>query len=90
MSSGHIHSRIISSHSSQSDSGISDSGLWLGEDANNLIHYFAAVSCSYTDPNSIGKEIGVDPEIILATSHGRRTIDVLKIYEPKLANWDCT
>ncbi|KAL1599654.1 DL-glycerol-3-phosphatase [Paraconiothyrium brasiliense] len=38
----------------------------------------------------IGKEIGVDPEVILATSHGRRSIDVLKIYEPKLANWDCT
>ncbi|KAF1964908.1 HAD-like protein [Bimuria novae-zelandiae CBS 107.79] len=36
----------------------------------------------------IGKEIGVDPEVILATSHGRRSIDVLKIYEPKLANWD--
>lgn len=38
----------------------------------------------------IGSEIGVDPEVILATSHGRRSIDVLKIYEPKLANWECT
>jgi glycerol 3-phosphatase-1 len=37
----------------------------------------------------IGREIGVDPEVILATSHGRRSIDVLKIYEPKLANWEC-
>jgi glycerol 3-phosphatase-1 len=37
----------------------------------------------------IGKEIGVDPEVILATSHGRRSIDVLQIYEPKLANWEC-
>ncbi|KAF2266873.1 2-deoxyglucose-6-phosphate phosphatase 2 [Lojkania enalia] len=36
----------------------------------------------------IGREIGVDPEVILATSHGRRSIDVLQIYEPKLANWD--
>lgn len=26
--------------------------------------------------------------MILATSHGRRSIDVLQIYEPKLANWD--
>jgi glycerol 3-phosphatase-1 len=26
--------------------------------------------------------------VILATSHGRRSIDVLQIYEPKLANWD--
>ncbi|KAF1943189.1 HAD-like protein [Clathrospora elynae] len=36
----------------------------------------------------IGREIGVDPGLILATSHGRRSIDVLQIYEPKLANWD--
>ncbi|KAF1840819.1 HAD-like protein [Cucurbitaria berberidis CBS 394.84] len=36
----------------------------------------------------IGKEIGVNPEVILATSHGRRSIDVLQIYEPRLANWD--
>jgi hypothetical protein len=71
-------------------SDISDLGLWPGEDANNFIHYHWVVFRSYTDSNSIGKEIGVDPEIILATSHGRRTIDVLKIYEPKLANWDCT
>jgi hypothetical protein len=40
-------------------------------------------------PLRIGKEIGVAPEVILATSHGRRSIDVLKIYEPKLANWEC-
>ncbi|EUC32935.1 hypothetical protein COCCADRAFT_5464 [Bipolaris zeicola 26-R-13] len=38
--------------------------------------------------HKIGKEIGVAPEVILATSHGRRSIDVLKIYEPKLANWE--
>jgi glycerol 3-phosphatase-1 len=37
----------------------------------------------------IGREIGVDPDVILATSHGRRAIDVLQIYEPKLANWEC-
>ncbi|KAF2638070.1 HAD-like protein [Massarina eburnea CBS 473.64] len=36
----------------------------------------------------IGREIGVDPEVILATSHGRRSIDVLEMYEPKLANWE--
>ena len=36
----------------------------------------------------IGKDIGVDPEVILATSHGRRSIDVLKIHQPELANWD--
>ncbi|OCL07040.1 HAD-like protein [Glonium stellatum] len=36
----------------------------------------------------IGNELGVDPKVILATSHGRRSIDVLQIYEPKLANWE--
>ncbi|EOA81997.1 uncharacterized protein SETTUDRAFT_97391, partial [Exserohilum turcica Et28A] len=38
--------------------------------------------------HKIGKEIGVAPEVILATSHGRRSIDVLQMYEPKLANWE--
>ena len=37
----------------------------------------------------VGKEIGVDPTVILATSHGRRSIDVLQIYAPELANWAC-
>ncbi|GAB7350932.1 hypothetical protein MBLNU459_g1441t1 [Dothideomycetes sp. NU459] len=36
----------------------------------------------------IGKEIGVDPEVILATSHGRRSIDVLELLDPKRANWE--
>lgn len=36
----------------------------------------------------IGNELGVDPNVILATSHGRRSIDVLQILEPKLANWE--
>lgn len=31
----------------------------------------------------------MDPDLILETSHGRRSIDVLRIYEPKLANWEC-
>ncbi|KAI9802044.1 MAG: hypothetical protein M1825_003100 [Sarcosagium campestre] len=35
----------------------------------------------------IGKELGVDPEVIMATSHGRRSIDTLKLYDEKLANW---
>ena len=42
-----------------------------------------------TESSRIGQEIGVDPDVILATSHGRRSIDVLQIYEPKLANWEC-
>lgn len=43
-----------------------------------------------SDPrHSIGKEIGVDPTVILATSHGRRSIDVLKLLSPEKANWEC-
>lgn len=37
---------------------------------------------------NFGKEIGVDGDYILQTSHGRRTFDVLKIHAPHLANWD--
>jgi hypothetical protein len=38
---------------------------------------------------SVGGEIGVDPEVILETSHGRRSIDILKILAPEKANWEC-
>jgi hypothetical protein len=37
----------------------------------------------------IGKELGIDHNIILATSHGRRSIDVLEVLDPSKANWDC-
>lgn len=37
----------------------------------------------------VGKEIGVDPETILETSHGRRSMDMLKILAPEKANWEC-
>ncbi|KAJ4417089.1 DL-glycerol-3-phosphatase [Gnomoniopsis sp. IMI 355080] len=37
---------------------------------------------------TIGKEIGVDPQVILETSHGRRSIDTLKILAPEKANWE--
>ena len=37
----------------------------------------------------IGEELGVDPKVILATSHGRRSIDTLQLYDPSKANWDC-
>lgn len=33
--------------------------------------------------------MGVDPKTILATSHGRRSIDMMKIYDPSKANWEC-
>jgi glycerol 3-phosphatase-1 len=35
-----------------------------------------------------GKEIGVDGDYILQTSHGRRSYDVLNIHAPHLATWD--
>ncbi|RAK94802.1 HAD family hydrolase [Aspergillus ibericus CBS 121593] len=38
--------------------------------------------------HKIGAELGVDPETILATSHGRRSIDTLQLYDPKKANWE--
>lgn len=37
----------------------------------------------------IGKEVGVDPNVILASAHGRRSIDTLQLYDPSKANWDC-
>lgn len=37
----------------------------------------------------IGAELGVDPATILATSHGRRSIDTLQLYDPTKANWEC-
>ncbi|KAI1275644.1 HAD-like protein [Xylaria sp. FL0933] len=35
--------------------------------------------------HTIGNEIGVDPEVILQTSHGRRSIDILKLLAPEKA-----
>ena len=37
----------------------------------------------------IAKELGIDPNVILATSHGRRSVDVLEVLDPSKANWDC-
>ncbi|KAL8968508.1 MAG: hypothetical protein Q9183_002431 [Haloplaca sp. 2 TL-2023] len=36
----------------------------------------------------IGKELGVDPSVILLTSHGKRSIETLALYDPSKANWD--
>ncbi|KAE8142441.1 HAD-like domain-containing protein [Aspergillus pseudotamarii] len=36
----------------------------------------------------IGEEIGIGHEVILQTSHGRRSIDVLKDLDPSRANWE--
>lgn len=38
---------------------------------------------------NVGKDIGVDPEVILQTSHGRRSIDMLRVLAPEKANWEC-
>ena len=35
------------------------------------------------------ESMGVDPNVILATSHGRRSIDTFKIHDPSKANWQC-
>lgn len=40
--------------------------------------------------HTIGKEIGVDPVTILETSHGRRSIDVLRILAPEKATLEYT
>ncbi len=39
--------------------------------------------------HTLGNEMGIDPSVILQTSHGRRSIDVLKIYDPSRANSEC-
>jgi hypothetical protein len=39
---------------------------------------------------AVGNEIGVSHEVILQTSHGRRSIDILKILCPEKATWECT
>jgi glycerol-1-phosphatase len=39
--------------------------------------------------HTIGEEIGVDPKVILQSSHGRRSIDVLRLYDESKANWEC-
>ncbi|KAL4916255.1 HAD-like domain-containing protein [Aspergillus aurantiobrunneus] len=38
--------------------------------------------------HKLGAELRVDPKTILATSHGRRSIDTLQLYDPKKANWE--
>ncbi|KAF2094811.1 HAD-like protein [Rhizodiscina lignyota] len=36
----------------------------------------------------IGNELGIDPNVILATSHGRRSIDVLREHDPSKATYE--
>lgn len=37
----------------------------------------------------LGKKLGVDPQEILHSSHGRRSVDTIALYNKDLANWDC-
>ena len=52
------------------------------------IHSYEDLSHCF-DVYRLGKELGVDPEAILATSHGRRSIDTLALYDKTKANWEC-
>ncbi|KKZ68200.1 glycerol 3-phosphatase 1 [[Emmonsia] crescens] len=36
----------------------------------------------------IGEQIGVDADAILEVAHGRRTIDVIRMFKPDRANWE--
>ncbi|PGH14160.1 hypothetical protein AJ80_06029 [Polytolypa hystricis UAMH7299] len=38
--------------------------------------------------HKVGEELKLDAKVILATSHGRRSIDVLRIVAPERANWE--
>ncbi|KAL8694361.1 MAG: hypothetical protein Q9218_000998 [Villophora microphyllina] len=38
--------------------------------------------------HKIGNELGVDPLQILLTSHGRRSIETIALYDQSKANWD--
>ena len=46
-------------------------------------------SLTNTPKYRLGKELGVDPNVILQTSHGRRSIDTLAVYDQNKANWEC-
>ncbi|KAI1308060.1 HAD-like protein [Xylaria venustula] len=59
-------------------------GLLFDMDGTIIDSTSAVVKHWYT----IGNEIGVDPEVILQTSHGRRSIDMLKLLAPEKANWE--
>jgi hypothetical protein len=50
------------------------------------VHQLHQLTCA---ANRIGRQYGVDPKVILATSHGRRSIDVFKQIDPSRATWDC-
>ncbi|MCJ1450405.1 hypothetical protein MMC28_000736 [Mycoblastus sanguinarius] len=38
--------------------------------------------------HKIGQQLGVDPNVILQSAHGRRSIDTLQLYDASKANWE--
>ncbi|KAI0011611.1 HAD-like protein [Xylariaceae sp. FL0662B] len=63
---------------------VSFNGILLDMDGTIIDSTSAVVKHWHT----VGKEIGVDPEVILQTSHGRRSIDMLRVLSPEKANWE--
>ena len=54
-----------------------------------LIAHFLLHQPKLTSSYRIGAELGVDHDVILRSSRGRRSIDTLRLYDPSKANWDC-
>jgi hypothetical protein len=73
-------------------------GLNINSDCQALARVSTRLLLTYitTEQNLIprlyrlAKELGVDPEVILASSHGRRSIDTLALYDKSKANVECT
>ena len=74
------------------DGTIVDSTNAIVKHWHKLVATFQSVICglhTYGYHRRMGKELGVDPNVIMATSHGRRSIDTLQQYDPSKANWEC-
>lgn len=52
-------------------------------------HLFNDSEGSRRSARRIGAELGVDHDVILRSSRGRRSIDTLALYDPSKANWEC-
>ncbi|KAK2789006.1 hypothetical protein FQN53_002822 [Emmonsiellopsis sp. PD_33] len=74
----------MSNESSSPPTTASFHGLLFDMDG-TIIDSTAAVIKHYEE---IGRQIGIDAEVILKTAHGRRTIDVLKDFSPQKADWE--
>jgi len=72
------------------DGTIIDSTDAIVKHWHKLITIAALLLASKLIASRLGKELGVDPNVILETSHGRRSIDTLQLYDPSKANWECS